>query len=54
MAKKTREQPAGQEILGKLNSLVEDILIKNAVDNALASPASSHPMQLPASPPGLA
>ncbi|KAG2419148.1 hypothetical protein HFD88_002253 [Aspergillus terreus] len=58
LAKKPREQPAGREILGKLNSLepmVEDIiLIKNAVDNALASPAPPHPMQLPASPPGLA
>ncbi|KAF9890049.1 hypothetical protein FE257_006729 [Aspergillus nanangensis] len=42
LAKKTRQQPSGQEILGKLNSLqpiVEDItLIKNAVNNALASP----------------
>jgi hypothetical protein len=41
LAKKTREQPFGQEILGKLNSLqpiVEDfILSKNAVNNALAS-----------------
>lgn len=47
LAKKTREQPSGQEILGKLNSLqpiVEDItLIKNAVNNALASPASVAP-----------
>ncbi|TPR01199.1 Glycosyltransferase sugar-binding region containing DXD motif family protein [Aspergillus niger] len=45
LAKKAREQPSGQEILGKLNSLqpiVEDIiLIKNAVNNALASPAPS-------------
>lgn len=42
LAKKTREQPSAQEILGKLNSLqpiVEDItLIKNAVNNALTLP----------------
>jgi hypothetical protein len=41
LAKKTREQPSAQEILGKLNSLqpiAEDItLIKNAVNNVLAS-----------------
>lgn len=47
LAKKTREQPSAQEILGKLNSLqliVEDItLIKNAVNNALASPAPVAP-----------
>ncbi|SPB50862.1 unnamed protein product [Aspergillus niger] len=47
LAKKAREQPSGQEILGKLNSLqpiVEDIiLIKNAVNNALASPAPVAP-----------
>ncbi|EAU35416.1 predicted protein [Aspergillus terreus NIH2624] len=58
LAKKTREQAAGQEIFGKLNSLqpiVKDItLVKNTIDNTLASPASSHPMQLPASPLGLA
>ncbi|PKX94821.1 uncharacterized protein P174DRAFT_502333 [Aspergillus novofumigatus IBT 16806] len=47
LAKKTREQPSGQEILGKLNSLqpiIEDItLIKNAVNNALASHAPVAP-----------
>ncbi|PYH50345.1 uncharacterized protein BO96DRAFT_300112, partial [Aspergillus niger CBS 101883] len=47
LAKKTREQPSGQEILGKLNNLqpiVEDItLIKNAVNNVLASPAPVAP-----------
>ncbi|PWY70792.1 hypothetical protein BO83DRAFT_315242, partial [Aspergillus eucalypticola CBS 122712] len=43
LAKKTREQPSAQEILGKLNSLqliAENItLIKNTVNNILASPA---------------
>src|SRR4051794_31178218 len=38
-AKKTREQPSGQEILGKLNNLqpiVDDItLIKNTINNVL-------------------
>ncbi|GAT19406.1 hypothetical protein RIB2604_00500100 [Aspergillus luchuensis] len=47
LAKKTREQPSGQEILGKLNNLqptVEDItFIKNAVNNVLASPAPFAP-----------
>jgi hypothetical protein len=47
LAKKTREQPSAQEILGKLNSLqpiVEDItLIKNAVNNVLASHAPIAP-----------
>jgi hypothetical protein len=47
LAKKTREQPSAQEILGKLNSLqpiAEDItLIKNAVNNVLASPAPIPP-----------
>ncbi|RJE18497.1 hypothetical protein PHISCL_09163 [Aspergillus sclerotialis] len=47
LAKKTREQPSGQEILGKLNSLhpiAEDItLIKNVVNNVLTSPASIAP-----------
>ncbi|KAI3056824.1 hypothetical protein CBS147353_11131 [Aspergillus niger] len=51
LAKKTREQPSAQEILGKLNSLqpiAEDItLIKNAVNNVLASPASMPPKSLP-------
>ena len=56
LAKKTREQPSSQEILGKLNSLqpmVEDItLIKNAVNNALTLPSPSHQRQPPRSPPG--
>ncbi|CEL05808.1 hypothetical protein ASPCAL06922 [Aspergillus calidoustus] len=47
LAKKTREQPSGQEILGKLNSLqpiIEDItLIKNAVNNVIASPTPLAP-----------
>lgn len=47
LAKRTRGQPSGQEILGKLNNLqpiVEDItLIKNAVSNVLASPAPIAP-----------
>ncbi|GFG19796.1 hypothetical protein IFM5058_10320 [Aspergillus udagawae] len=47
LAKKTREQPSAQEILGKLNSLqpiAEDItLIKNVVNNVLASPAPIPP-----------
>ncbi|GFG00823.1 hypothetical protein IFM53868_10863 [Aspergillus udagawae] len=47
LAKKTREQPSAQEILGKLNSLqpiAEDItLIKNAVNNVLPSPAPIPP-----------
>ncbi|BCS00073.1 uncharacterized protein AKAW2_50414S [Aspergillus luchuensis] len=47
LAKKTREQPSAQEILGKLNSLqpiAEDInLIKIAVNNVLASPAPMPP-----------
>jgi hypothetical protein len=47
LAKKTREQPSAHEILGKLNSLqpiAEDItLIKNAVNNVLASPAPIPP-----------
>ena len=51
LAKKTREQPSAQEILGKLNSLqpmVEDItLIKNAVNNALTLPSPSHQRQPP-------
>jgi hypothetical protein len=47
LAKKTREQPSAQEILGKLNSLqpiIEDItLIKNAVNNELAPPTPAAP-----------
>ena len=47
LAKRTREQPSAQEILGNLNSLqpiAEDItLIKNAVNNVLASPAPIPP-----------
>ncbi|KAL3251842.1 hypothetical protein ABHI18_010432 [Aspergillus niger] len=47
LAKKTREQPSAQRILGKLNSLqpiAEDItLINNAVNNVLASPAPMPP-----------
>jgi hypothetical protein len=47
LAKKTREQPSAQEILGKLNSLqpiVENItLIKNAANNVLTSPAPIMP-----------
>ena len=51
LAKKTREQPSAQEILGKLNSLqpmVEDItLIKNAVNNALTLPSPITPNAAP-------
>ncbi|KAL3482929.1 hypothetical protein BJX62DRAFT_245390 [Aspergillus germanicus] len=47
LAKKPREQPSGQEILGKLNSLqpiIEDItLIKNEVNNVIASPTPLAP-----------
>jgi hypothetical protein len=47
LAKETRELPSAQEILGKLDSLqpiAEDItLIKNAVNNVLASPAPIAP-----------
>lgn len=42
LAKKTHEQPSGQELLGKLNNLqpiVDDIiLIENTVNNVLATP----------------
>lgn len=46
-AKKTREQPSAQEIVGKLNNLqpiVDDItLIKNAVNNTTAPPITNTP-----------
>ncbi|RJE17290.1 hypothetical protein PHISCL_10373, partial [Aspergillus sclerotialis] len=46
-AKKTREQPSSQEIVGKLNNLqpiVDDItLIKNAVNNMIAPPSTPTP-----------